>query len=185
MGPSPPTWQRPAPGRRADGSKIREARCDRCRRSASNGCGVRRPPRGTWPAPCSQDQPAAACSGAQNRRHAGAARQPRGPLRVPGGPQVGPQQARPGLLGPEVNRPPGRREAPAYPSAPRAPPPGLAAGKKRRVPELRVVPFSLILRADAATFAAHGHHPRQAPAPSREGPQARHAGARASRTGSG
>ena len=31
-------------------------------------------------------QPAAACSGAQNRRHAGAARQPRGPLKGPGGP---------------------------------------------------------------------------------------------------
>ena len=67
-------------GPRVGGPNIQEARCDRCRRSASNGRGVRRPPKGTWPAPRSQEQaPAAACSGAQNRRHAGAERRPGDP----------------------------------------------------------------------------------------------------------
>ena len=43
-------------GPRVGGLEIQEARCDRCRRSASNGRGVRRPPRGTWPARRSQEQ---------------------------------------------------------------------------------------------------------------------------------
>jgi hypothetical protein len=63
-------------------TQIQEACCDRCRRSASNGRGVRRPPKGTWPELARKGRPRLQLrSGAQSRRHAGAARQPRGPLK--------------------------------------------------------------------------------------------------------
>ncbi len=120
----PPMCRRPAPGRRARWLEIREACCDRCRRSASNGCGVRRPPRGTWPASRSSErasrlQLAAVPKIAATRVPQGDPGDPKGP----GGPSPRAlEQARPGLLGPEDNRPSGRREAPAYPSR-LAPPP--------------------------------------------------------------
>ena len=97
------TWQRPAPGRRAGWLEIREARCDRCRRGASNGaaCGDRR--RGSW-----SDSSATRADGAEdlqrdtNRRHAGAARQPGDPqgLREPDGVPRKACRGLPGRLGP-------------------------------------------------------------------------------------
>ena len=97
-------------------------------------CGDRREAHGRLAARKSR-QPAAACSGAQNRRNAGAARQPRGPRQVPESPRARAlEEARRGLLGPEVNRPPGRREAPAYPSHPRGFPQGRTARATIRQP---------------------------------------------------
>ncbi len=59
-------------------------------------CGDRRKAHGRRRARKSRP-PAAACSGVQNRRHAGAARQPRGPRQVPEGPLEGPS-SRPGRV---------------------------------------------------------------------------------------
>ena len=128
------TWQRSAPGRRARGGlEIQEARCDRCRRSASNGRGVRRPPKGTWPARRSQERaPAAACSGAQNRRHAGAARRPRGPLQGPRGPPRGPQAGPAGSAGAGGQPAPGSPRGARVPVAPRGATPWR---RRRRVPQ--------------------------------------------------
>ena len=106
-------------------AQIQEARCDRCRRSASNGRGVRRPPRGTWPAGRSQEQ-ATGCSlqrcpksPSRGRRKAAQGT----PQKVPEGPRTRAlEQARPGLLGPEDNRPPGRPRRPRTRRTSRRPP---------------------------------------------------------------
>jgi hypothetical protein len=96
----------------------------------------RRPPRGTWPT-----RPQLR-SWTQIAADAGAARRPRGPPRSRGAvvlvsdpddltPAAALEEARPGLLGPEDNRPQGCRKAPAYPSHPRAP---CRAGRTARAP---------------------------------------------------
>lgn len=43
------TWPRPAPGRRADGSRSRRLDCDRCRKAPVMAPTPRLPHRGTWP----------------------------------------------------------------------------------------------------------------------------------------
>ncbi len=121
-----PAWQRSAPGRVAlvlEGLRSRRPAVTVAVEAPAMAaeCGDRREAHGRRRARKSR-QPAAACSGAQNRRHAGAARQPRGPPRSQRAPQEGSQAGPAGLAGAGGQPAPGRREAPAYPSR-LAPPP--------------------------------------------------------------
>ena len=116
-----------------NGSRSRRPDCDRCRRSPSNGveCGDR--PSGAHGRQGARraDHRLQICSGTQiaaRGRRKAAQGTPRGSQEAPQGAS---RQARPGLPGPEDNRPPGCREAPAYPSHPRAAPRG-GAGRTAR-----------------------------------------------------
>ena len=170
-----------------EGSRSRRPAATRCRRGASNGGGVRRAANGLHGRPAGIQRRgrrhAKASQRGRNRRHAGAARRPRGPRKgrgeLDGALEEASAEGLPGRHGT------GPRAAERRPRTRRTSRASAAAGKKRRVPGLQGVPFSLILHADAATFAAMVTILDNAPAPPREGPQARHARAARSRTGSG
>ncbi len=112
---------------RARWPEIREARCDRCRRSASNGaeCGDRRKAHGRPPAGCSLQR----CPKSPPR---GCRKATQGtPPGFPVGSQVSPRAGPAGPAGAGGKPAPGLPRGARVPVAPRSHP--LAAGEKRRV----------------------------------------------------
>ncbi len=112
--------------------EIREARGDRCRRSASNGAESATAKRLMADRALQHGRASRRRSYRdRNRRDAGAARQPRGPAQGPREPDGVPREARPGLPGRMVTGP---RVAERRPRTRRTSRHPLAARKKRRVP---------------------------------------------------